>query len=107
MGDSLIDQFNLAMYDIYKHAKKDVKYNAIRYLHMLDSYGGLETAHILINSSAVSEGYVALWERGRLDLTVEALIYDNPEFQKLFSEEELNNLKKRLIAYKYPPAVGK
>jgi hypothetical protein len=40
-------------------------------------------------------------------LTVEAIIYDNPEFQKLFSEEELNILKKRLIAYKYPPAMGK
>jgi hypothetical protein len=28
----------------------------------------------------VSEGCTALWERGRLDLTVEALIHDNPQW---------------------------
>jgi hypothetical protein len=106
MNPDLIDRFNLAMYGIYKRAKKEVKYNAIRYLHMLDSHGGLETAHILINSSIVSEGYAALWERGRLDLTVEALILDNPEYHDLFSEVELNLIKKRLVEYKYGPAVN-
>jgi hypothetical protein len=37
----------------------------------------------------VSEGYTALWERGRLDLTVEALIHDNPQWHPLFTPEEL------------------
>ena len=75
MITDLKNRFNQAMYDIYRKAKVEAKYNATRYLHMLDSHGGIETAHILINST-VSEGYSALWERGRLDLTVEALILE-------------------------------
>lgn len=107
MKEELIKQFNLAMWDIYKRAKLEVKYNATRYLHMLDAHGGLETAHILINSSTVAEGYSALWERGRLDLTVEALIWDNHEYYELFTEDELRVVRKRLIDYKYPPVIGK
>ena len=38
---------------------------------MLHEHRGLETARILLHASSVSEGYVALWERKRLDLTVE------------------------------------
>lgn len=45
---------------------------------MLHEHGGLQTARILIHAATVSEGYTALWERG-LDLTVEALIHDNPQ----------------------------
>ena len=69
---------------------------------MLDENGGVETAHILINAPTVSDGYTALWERGRLDLTVEAIIWDNPKYHKLFTEEELGIIKKRLIDYEYP-----
>lgn len=61
--------------------------------------GGLEAAHILINSNTVSEGYTALWERGRLDLTVEAMILDNEKYHTLFSEEELAICAKRLKQY--------
>jgi hypothetical protein len=105
MNISLNDRFNLAMYDIYKKAKIEVKYIATRYLHMLDAHGGFETARILINSPTVSEGYSKLWELGRLDLTVEALIWDNPEYHILFSDIELQKVRKRLIEYKYGPAM--
>lgn len=101
MGDGLNARFNLAMRDIYKRARLEANYNASRYLQMLDQNGGLETAHILINLPTVSDGYTALWERGRLDLTVEALICDNPEYQELFTEDELRIIKKRLVDYKY------
>jgi hypothetical protein len=95
----------MGMYNIYKRAKKEANYNAIRFLHMLDSRGGIDTAHLLINSLAVSEGYVALWERDRLDLTVEVLIWDNNKYHSLFSEKELSLIKKRLIEYRYAPAM--
>jgi len=101
MADELYAHFELAMRDIYKRARLEVHYNATRYLQMLDQNGGLETAHILINSPTVSDGYTALWERGRLDLTVEALIWDNPEYQELFTDDELKIIKKRLVDYKY------
>ena len=105
MKTDLVEKFNLDMYDLYKRAKSEAKYNAIRYLHMLDAHGGFETARILINSPTVSEGYSKLWELGRLDLTVEALIWDNPEYHKLFSNIELQKVRKRLIEYKYGPAM--
>ena len=101
MAPDLKESFNLAMWDIYKRAKIEAKYNATRYLQMLDENGGLETAHILINAPTVSDGYTALWERDRLDLTVEALIWDNPKFHIFFTEEELKIIKTRLIDYEY------
>ena len=107
MKEDLNERFNLAMWNIYKRAKYEAKYNATRYLQMLDKNGGIETAHILINASTVSDGYTALWERGRLDITVEALIWDNPEYHELFTEDELRIAKKRLIDYQYIPGINK
>lgn len=97
-------RFDLAMYELYRRARVEAHYNALRYLHMLDSNGGLATARTLINSSTVSEGYSALWERKRLDLTVEALIVENPEFHELFTEKELKIAEKRLRDYHYTPS---
>lgn len=103
MKENLKERFNVEMMNIYKRAKYEAKYNAARYLQMLYDHGGLETAHILINGATVSDGYTALWERSRLDLTVEALIWDNPEYHDLFSDDELRIVKKRLIEYEYAP----
>jgi hypothetical protein len=93
-------EFHAAMFGIYQRAKADVGYNATRFLQMLDENGGLETAQILLHASGVSEGYTALWERGRLDLTVEALVID-PEWRELFTPEELHVARKRLTDYEY------
>jgi hypothetical protein len=43
----------------------------------------------------VHEGFTKLWELGRLDLTVEAIILRNP-FNQLFSREVLNTARERL-----------
>ena len=103
MATDLQKRFELDMQHIYRKAKVEAKYNATPYLHMLHNYGGLETAHVLINSPNVSEGYTALWERGRLDLMVEALIYNNnPEYHELFTKQQLKTVKQRLIDYQYP-----
>ena len=99
--EELIAGFDVAMMNIYQRAKTDAHYNATRFLHMLYDHRGLETARMLIHASTVSEGYTALWERGRLDLTVEALIHDNQKWHTLFTEEELAICAKRLKAYGY------
>lgn len=101
MASPLELQFNEAMLNIYRRAKSEAKYNAIRFLQMVTDHGGTETAHILINSPTVSEGYTALWERGRLDLTVEAMVSENKQFHELFSDEELAICRKRLSQYEY------
>jgi hypothetical protein len=99
--DTLTAQFDQAMFDIYERALSEAHYNATRFLHMLYEHRGLQTARILLHSINVSEGYTALWERGRLDLTVEALIHDNPKWHPLFTPEDLAICAKRLKEYGY------
>ena len=69
-------EFHEAMLNIYRRAKAEAKYNATLFLQMVVDHGGLQAARTLINSNIVSTGYTALWDRGRLDLTVEAMCCD-------------------------------
>jgi hypothetical protein len=100
-NELLIAEFDREMFRIYQRALAEAKYNASRFLQMLYAHRGLETAMILLHSPTVSEGYTALWERGRLDLTVEALIHDHVKWHPLFSENDLAICTKRLEEYQY------
>lgn len=51
---------------------------------MLHEHRDLHTARILILANQPSEGCSALWERGRLDQTVEALVLQ-PEWRPILS----------------------
>lgn len=101
MGVTLEAQFDVAMMDIYRRAKSEAAYNATIFLQMLDRQRGLATAKQLINDHSVSTGYTALWERGRLDLTVEALVLQNDIWHTLFEQAELDRCRKRLLDYGY------
>jgi len=101
MPNSLEIEFNEAMMNIYRRAKDEAKYNASIFLQMVVDNGGLTAARTLINFSTVSRGYTALWERGRLDLTVEAMILEMPKYQELFTGEELEICRRRLNEYGY------
>ena len=74
MPNQLENEFHEAMLNIYRKAKSEARYNAQRFLQMVVDHGGSEAARMLINSTRVSDGYTALYERGRLDLTVEAIV---------------------------------
>ena len=92
-------EFDLRMRDIYRRARAEADYNPVRFLQMLSGYGAEETAHMLLASRTVSEGYTALWERKRLDLTVEALVLEKD--WGLFTEKELSEARRRLQEYGY------
>jgi hypothetical protein len=96
--DRLSTEFDTRMHGIYRRAKDEVSYDAPQLLQMLDAHGGLETAKVLLHRDELSDGYIALWERGRLDLTVEALVLE-PRWESLFTEEELNTARRRLRQY--------
>jgi hypothetical protein len=100
-NEALISEFDEEMLGIYERALSEAHYKATRFLAMLHEYRGLETARLLIHSSTVSEGYTALWERKRLDLTVEAVVHDNPKWHPLFTRDELGICVKRLTDYGY------
>lgn len=101
VSDHLAEEFDDAMMRIYQRALAEANYRATRFLAMLNEHRGVQTARLLIHASTVSEGYTALWERQRLDLTVEAIIHDNPKWHPLFSEEELAICDRRLTDYGY------
>lgn len=88
-------QFEQEMLNIYERAKAELGYNASYFLQMVHQDGGLATAKALVNKKTVSDGYGVLAEKGRLDLTVEALVVQEP-WQELFTEDELKRAQKRL-----------
>jgi hypothetical protein len=94
-------QFEEAMFNIYRRAKAEAKYNATIFLQMLTDEGGLRTAKTLINAAKPSDGYTALYLKGRLDLTVEAMVIENSLWHTLFEQEELEKARKRLRDYNY------
>lgn len=96
--DELERRFHQAMVSIYNTAKRELGYNATRFLQMLSQQGGLATAKQLLWDDRPSDGFTTLWERGRLDLTVEARILA-PEFATLFTEADRNRAQDRLKAY--------
>lgn len=68
---------------------------------MISDRGGLLTAKTLINSPKPSDGYTALYELKRLDLTVEAMVLETPVWHELFTDEELQRARRQLNQYGY------
>ncbi|MDM3902966.1 DUF262 domain-containing protein [Mycobacteroides abscessus] len=92
-------EFAQRMKAVYDRGRSEEGYNASYFLSMLSQYGPQETAHKLLASPAISDGFAELWERGRLDLTVEALVVE-PQFAELFSEDEIDNARRRLDQFR-------
>lgn len=97
---SLEKRFEAEMLDVFERAKIEAGYNATYFLQMLSELGGLETARQLLTASRISDGFTALWERKRLDLTVEARVLI-PEYEDLFTEEERETARLRLKEFGY------
>jgi hypothetical protein len=103
MTSALEAAFDKAMMDIYVRAKAEAGYTATIFHRMLCDKRGVATAKQLINEQTPSDGYTALWELGRLDLTVEAVVTDNERWHPLFESAELDRARKRLRDYGYKP----
>ncbi len=102
----LKQEFEKAMFNIYKQCEK-FNYRPTIFLNMLHEKGAVETARALIISKHPSEGYSRLYEEGRLDLSVEALLVENEKFHstELFPDidELLQAARNRLRQYEYQP----
>lgn len=88
-------QFDREMQDVYTSAKQECGYNATRFLQMLSKNGGVQTAKQLIKKEGGTYGFSVLWEKHRLDLSVEARVL-KPEYHDLFSDDERAICKERL-----------
>ncbi len=87
-----------------KESVSACNYKPSAFIQMIDNYGTENAVKRLINSSNVSAGYIKLYEKKRLDLTVEAIALEE-EWSHLFSEKELKKAETRLRDYNYsiPP----
>ena len=108
-GDAAVDEverrFHRAMVGIYETAKRELGYNATRFLQMVSEQGGLVTARQLLWSDAPSDGFTTLWEHHRLDLSVEDHVL-RTEFASLFSNADREQALVRLEAYGWQPRAG-
>ena len=100
MLSELENEFHDAMVDIYRRARDEADYVPTRYIQMVSEHGGVKAAKILINADKPSDGYTELWKRGRLDITVEALM-QNSKWHPLFEAREIQRAKERLREYGY------
>ena len=103
--DEVERRFHRAMISIYETAKRELGYNATRFLQMLSEQGGLVTARQLLWSDTPSDGFTTLWERHRLDLTVEDHVV-RAEFAPLFTDADREQALTRLQAYGWRPSPG-
>ena len=96
---NLEDRFHREMRRIYDEAK-EFGYYPTYFLGMVAERGGLSAAKHLLSGSKLSDGFVRLWEEGRLDISVEALATRDP-WSTLFTREELTEAKRRLDGAEY------
>ncbi len=60
----------------------------------------MKNARYALSGSRVSDGFNTLADKGRLDLSLEALVVDK-RFTSLFTDEEANNALMRLLEAGY------
>ncbi|WP_242976010.1 hypothetical protein [Desulfosporosinus sp. FKB] len=96
----LENRFNEDMKNIYVIAKKELGYNATRFMQLVAQKGGLQAAKQLISKEGGTYGFEILWEHKRLDLSVEALVL-KPEYTELFTDTEREICRNRLQDFGY------
>jgi len=91
-------RWNRVMVSIYETAKRELGYNATRFIQMVSEQGGVRAARQLVWSDSPSDGFTFLWEHHRLDLTVEAHLLDE-QYASLFTDDDRQRALDRLTQY--------
>lgn len=94
MSEDREEQFHEEMLRIYEEAA-ELGYRPTYFLRMVRERGGVDAAKQLLKGNELSDGLVRLWEWGRLDLSMEALI-QGELWSTLFTHEELAQARQRL-----------
>lgn len=63
--------------------------------------GGSAAATTLLHTPYLPDGFAELWQRGRLDLTMEHMLVQ-PPWNSLFTEDELRVARERLEGHSRP-----
>ena len=70
-------------------------YRPTRFLQMVEEQGGVNAAKALLAPGRVPDGFSTLWEKNRLDISVEYVVLD-PRWRSLFTLGELQEAQRRL-----------
>ena len=80
-------------------------YRPTYFLKMVQQQGGVAAAKRLLGASEAQSGLTKLWELGRLDASMEALVLDE-RWKPLFSAAERQEARERLNDFDYGPSAG-
>ncbi|MDP2735011.1 MAG: hypothetical protein Q8P12_02275 [bacterium] len=98
----LITDFHTEMLRIPRRAASYADYRPTRFLNLVSELGGLRAAKILLAGPYPASGLLALWERGCIHLSLEALVLQEPWY-RLFNSRELSIARRRLEALDCTP----
>lgn len=84
-----MDEFTAALLHAMQTAQDECGILQARLRQSVQEYGGVPAAKRQIRRSCASEGFDALAEAGRLELSLEALAV-SAKFNALFTDEEVN-----------------
>ena len=91
--------FRNALLDAAKRCRQ-IGYNPTAFIGMINSSSAVDAAKTLLAKRNTSDGFTELWQKSRLDLTVEAMVL-KPEWQGMFSPLELATARRRLAEVNY------
>ncbi len=102
MANKLESEFEQDLQAALLEGKEKYKFKATRFVQMMAEYGGVGAARHLLESGpiAIQTGLTELWQRGRLDLSVEARVL-LPKYRSLFSDDLREIASRRLTAYEF------
>lgn len=79
---------------------RTIGYSPNRFAGMINQSNPFDAVRSLLSGRSVSEGFTTLWEKKRLDLSVEAIVL-KPEWRDHFTDAELENARRRLADMGY------
>ena len=98
------DEFTTFLRGKAMEAQIALNYRPALFLQMLGSSGGYQTVSSLISQPKPSDGFTKLWEGGRLDLSVEALVTES-RWRRCFDANLLVAAEMRLSKAGYVVAL--
>jgi hypothetical protein len=100
----LEERFHALMLErVYRETGRQCGYWAHRFRQLVAAHGGVAAAKRLLARRRVSPGFTVLKEKGRLDLSMEALVTE-PQSGELFTDAERAAARRRLEGA--PPPAG-
>lgn len=100
IGDDAVRSFHRTVVDAYNTARKECGYNASVFIQLIHEHGAFKVAKDFLVKNKATTGFEKLWEKQRLDLTIEASVL-LPQYKVLFTAAERRAAFERLKEYGY------